>query len=944
MIKILTQNGIENTNLDGARDGYFNSGGKDGISSGILNNGTLTAQGNVLTLDTCEMRIKGHRIVIDEPITKTISGFPTVDTNYQFIAKITYNDGNVTFDTEARPTTNLTQDDILNGNGTYEVVIGKFIHKTDGTIANLVQMMRVILGGGGGQDGTTFTPYVDENGVISWTNDGGRENPEPVNIKGATGVGVPAGGTTGQVLKKKSGTDYDTEWGDGGGGVNTYIIKPTELDSNNLPKLSYTQFITAFNKFTAGGQVLLDTSELPSGFVLGNAAKMPLSYIIGDYIHFEVTYYRVSYMLRYWSEDLVNTKCTMLTGLCSPGKWGPAQVGDVFQVTNIDSNMNITAEWKTLKTAGTEAAPFMATKDNDLVTKKYFNDNSTKNYDELSGKPILRENLSATGFVPVENTYYQHTGVTTSEYKYGVIYYYDGTKYRTIDGKYIGKNGTGSSSVIFNADDNSNTNTCEGDYSATIGKDNKNTGYKAFVGGEQCENTMDCTFTYGLGLKNKSSGAVFGQYNNENDSIGQLLVVGAGVSNNERKNVLGVGADNVNINGNLIVEKIINAKQINITDPNYAPLGQNVLTAKYFNDNKVGAKGTGAGAEIFNEYEGDYKNVASGQCSHAEGWGTKASNFCSHAEGSNTTASGDSSHAEGFGTTSSGGCSHVEGTATQAIGDYSHAQGRGTRASGNQAHTEGFYTIANGENQHAQGKYNVEDIENKYAHIVGNGESDTARSNAHTLDWQGNAWYAGKVSGGTEKYPAPVEKPNDYVTKKYFEEMRKGGLPINEGDTLSKLYFDKNVTPDLSEFTYAMDETFGFPVCTLVFAESGADSYTLAAAKVPTSADGSTFVYALAYIDMNKNVTPLYTSGACSFNGVALSAGWQPFSNPLLVSEYSITIVDTISGWNGVWVSKKAFLADTDDLQNVLILTSPNGTKFKIFVTDSGVLNTELVG
>ena len=31
-------------------------------------------------------------------------------------------------------------------------------------------------------------------------------------IKGDTGVGVPTGGTTGQVLKKASGTDYDTEW------------------------------------------------------------------------------------------------------------------------------------------------------------------------------------------------------------------------------------------------------------------------------------------------------------------------------------------------------------------------------------------------------------------------------------------------------------------------------------------------------------------------------------------------------------------------------------------------------------------------------------------------------------------------------------------------------------------------------------------------------------
>lgn len=42
---------------------------------------------------------------------------------------------------------------------------------------------------------------------------------------GAPGVGVPTGGTTGQVLAKKSGTDYDTEWvnqsGGGGGAVDS---------------------------------------------------------------------------------------------------------------------------------------------------------------------------------------------------------------------------------------------------------------------------------------------------------------------------------------------------------------------------------------------------------------------------------------------------------------------------------------------------------------------------------------------------------------------------------------------------------------------------------------------------------------------------------------------------------------------------------------------------
>lgn len=44
-----------------------------------------------------------------------------------------------------------------------------------------------------GPVGTTFTPAVDENGVISWTNDGGKTNPTSVSIKGPKGdTGDPA--------------------------------------------------------------------------------------------------------------------------------------------------------------------------------------------------------------------------------------------------------------------------------------------------------------------------------------------------------------------------------------------------------------------------------------------------------------------------------------------------------------------------------------------------------------------------------------------------------------------------------------------------------------------------------------------------------------------------------------------------------------------------------
>lgn len=41
--------------------------------------------------------------------------------------------------------------------------------------------------GADGEDGATFTPSVSSDGVLSWTNDKGLTNPDPVNIKGPQG-------------------------------------------------------------------------------------------------------------------------------------------------------------------------------------------------------------------------------------------------------------------------------------------------------------------------------------------------------------------------------------------------------------------------------------------------------------------------------------------------------------------------------------------------------------------------------------------------------------------------------------------------------------------------------------------------------------------------------------------------------------------------------------
>ena len=137
---------------------------------------------------------------------------------------------------------------------------------------------------------------------------------------------------------------------------------------------------------------------------------------------------------------------------------------------------------------------------------------------------------------------------------------------------------------------------------------------------------------------------------------------------------------------------------------------------------------------------------------------------CSSAIGCDTIASGNCSHAEGDGTKALGESSHAEGSGAEAIGDYSHAENYGT-AKGTNSHAEGYWTYASSENQHVQGKFNIEDKANKYAHIVGNGDSDSKRANAHTLDWEGNAWYAGKLS----QEGTPTED-KDLVTKKYVDD------------------------------------------------------------------------------------------------------------------------------------------------------------------------------
>lgn len=88
-------------------------------------------------------------------------------------------------------------------------------------------------------------------------------------------------------------------------------------------------------------------------------------------------------------------------------------------------------------------------------------------------------------------------------------------------------------------------------------------------------------------------------------------------------------------------------------------------------------------------------------------------------------------------------------------GSNSIVENQASQASGSSSHAEGIGTIANHKSQHVFGEYNTADgssaaatARGNYVEIVGKGTGTSARSNARTLDWDGNEVLAGGITTG----------------------------------------------------------------------------------------------------------------------------------------------------------------------------------------------------
>ena len=229
----------------------------------------------------------------------------------------------------------------------------------------------------------------------------------------------------------------------------------------------------------------------------------------------------------------------------------------------------------------------------------------------------------------------------------------------------------------------------------------------------------------------------------------------------------------------------------------------NALTEEVYNAGKVVPYGTQyviggktytveRYAEIFNSYN---NNKAIGEYSHAEGQSTIAKGNYSHSEGSATIANGASSHVEGYKTTANGQISHAEGSNTTANGSYSHA--------------EGDNTIAASARQHVQGKYNVEDSNSKYAFIIGNGTSNSARSNAFAVDWNGLIYVNNSATGVNVSQLQPIIDSTNKLNSDLVDDTDPN---VNKFVTSAEKAQIATNTHDIAIIKSMLTTTFGFKI------------------------------------------------------------------------------------------------------------------------------------
>ncbi len=208
---------------------------------------------------------------------------------------------------------------------------------------------------------------------------------------------------------------------------------------------------------------------------------------------------------------------------------------------------------------------------------------------------------------------------------------------------------------------------------------------------------------------------------------------------------------------------------------------------------------SGTGNKIYNHYSNILNDVSGSGNTVIKGSGN-------HVKGSaNTLRSGDTNDVSGIENDISGRCTsvegwqntqsdensydnHIEGVGNNIVGgSYGHIEGSNNKSNSHGCHVQGYLNECYGKYQHVGGVFAEIDYDNKYAEIIGCGDvtpGTGARKNIRTLDWEGNACYAGdvKATGFT------LTNGDQIITKTYLEENYSGGGASGESGTFDWVF------------------------------------------------------------------------------------------------------------------------------------------------------------
>lgn len=165
----------------------------------------------------------------------------------------------------------------------------------------------------------------------------------------------------------------------------------------------------------------------------------------------------------------------------------------------------------------------------------------------------------------------------------------------------------------------------------------------------------------------------------------------------------------------------------------------------------------------------------------------------------------------------------------------------------------------------------MEDSGGVYAHIVGNG-TDNSRSNAHTLDWSGNAWFAGDVYVGST---SGTNKDDGSVKLATVDEVVPAPATASVGQVIAVKAVDEDGRPTEWEAVDVKPKTWE-KIGEIVVGEDELEAWYNF--QITEDLDGEPFSLSAVRMVFNGNITTLGYM-VLSFNGKPGFGNLQTWTN-----------------------------------------------------------------